>query len=107
MTALTADAIGAIDSTGQMDEVLGLAEHLRDALWRVDSAAAQPVGVPGGVLVAGMGGSAAGGAGGGCGGGGGGGGVWGRPPAGGPRFWLGRSWSRTGTLCPGGRGLRR
>src|SRR4051812_8440959 len=60
MTALTADAIGAIDSTGQMDEVLGLAEHLRDALWRVDSAHAAPVDAPGGLIVAGMGGSAAG-----------------------------------------------
>src|SRR3954471_11821409 len=60
MTALTADAIGAIDSTGQLDEVLGLAEHLRDALWRGDSAAAQPVDAPGGLIVAGMGGSAAG-----------------------------------------------
>ena len=49
------------DSTGQLDEVLGLSEHLRDALWRVDSSGAQPVDAPGGVIVAGMGGSAAGG----------------------------------------------
>ena len=40
--------------------MLGLAEHLRDALWRVDSSGARPVDAPGGVIVAGMGGSAAG-----------------------------------------------
>ena len=39
--ALTRDAIAAVDSTGQLDEVLGLAEHLRDALWRVDSSGAR------------------------------------------------------------------
>ena len=49
-----------MDSTGQLDEVLGLAEHLRDALWRVDSSGARPVDTPGGLIVAGMGGSAAG-----------------------------------------------
>src|SRR3954470_13855571 len=60
MAALTSDAIGSVDSTGQMSEVLGLAEHLRDALWRVDSARASAVDTPGGLIVAGMGGSAAG-----------------------------------------------
>ena len=35
--------------------------HLRDALWRVDSAGIAPVDTPGGVIVAGMGGSAIGG----------------------------------------------
>jgi glucose/mannose-6-phosphate isomerase len=50
----------AIDSTGQLDEALGLAEHLRDGLWRVDSAGARPVDTPGGLIVAGMGGSAVG-----------------------------------------------
>jgi len=44
MTALSSDAIGSVDSTGQMGEVLGLSEHLRDALWRVDSARAASVG---------------------------------------------------------------
>jgi glucose/mannose-6-phosphate isomerase len=58
---LTREAIAAIDSTGQLDEVLGLAEHLEDALWRVDSAQASPVDATGGVIVAGMGGSASGG----------------------------------------------
>ena len=56
-----ATAIAAVDSTGQLDEVLGLAEHLEDALWRFDSAGARPVDAGGGVIVAGMGGSAAGG----------------------------------------------
>ena len=35
-------------------------EHLRDALWRVESSGARPVDAPGGLIVAGMGGSAAG-----------------------------------------------
>src|SRR4051812_3459100 len=60
MSALDVDAIGAIDSTGQMAEVLALGEHLRDAMWRVDSAQTAPVDAPGGLIVAGMGGSAAG-----------------------------------------------
>jgi glucose/mannose-6-phosphate isomerase len=53
-------AVAAVDSTGQVAETLGLGEHLRDALWRVDSAGIAPVDAPGGVLVAGVGGSAAG-----------------------------------------------
>jgi glucose/mannose-6-phosphate isomerase len=60
MHTLDRKTITAIDSTNQLDEVLGLTEHLRDALWRVDSAGAKPVDAPGGVIVAGMGGSAAG-----------------------------------------------
>ena len=32
---MTAFEVAAVDSTGQLDEVLGLSEHLRDALWRV------------------------------------------------------------------------
>ncbi|MBE2319265.1 bifunctional phosphoglucose/phosphomannose isomerase [Solirubrobacter sp. CPCC 204708] len=51
----------ANDTTGQLDEVLGLSEHLRDALWRVDSSGAKPVEATGGVIIAGMGGSASGG----------------------------------------------
>jgi glucose/mannose-6-phosphate isomerase len=61
MTALGTDAISAVDSTGQTGEVLGLAEHLRDALWRVESSSAHAVDTPGGLIVAGMGGSASGG----------------------------------------------
>ena len=58
---LTADAVAAVDSTGQLADVLGLPEHLRDALWRVQSANLKPVDCPGGLVVAGMGGSAIGG----------------------------------------------
>jgi glucose/mannose-6-phosphate isomerase len=58
---LTADAIAAVDSTGQLADVLGLPEHLRDALWRVESANLKAVDCPGGLVVAGMGGSAIGG----------------------------------------------
>ena len=47
-TPLTREAIAAVDSTGQIDEVLELSEHLRDALWRVDSSGARPVDAPGG-----------------------------------------------------------
>jgi glucose/mannose-6-phosphate isomerase len=57
---MTAFKVQAVDSTGQLDEVLGLGEHLRDALWRVESSGARPVDAPGGLIVAGMGGSAAG-----------------------------------------------
>src|SRR3954453_20164180 len=58
---MTAFEVQAVDSTGQLDEVLGLGEHLRDALWRVESSGARPVDTPGGLIVAGMGGSASGG----------------------------------------------
>ena len=58
---LTRETIAGVDSTGQLDEVLGLDEHLEDALWRFDSAQAPAVDAAGGVIVAGMGGSASGG----------------------------------------------
>jgi glucose/mannose-6-phosphate isomerase len=61
MTALDAAACRAVDSTGQIPEALGLADHLRDALWRVDSANIAPVDAQGGLIVAGMGGSSVGG----------------------------------------------
>jgi glucose/mannose-6-phosphate isomerase len=61
MTPLDAAACQAVDSTGQFGETLGLAEHLRDALWRVDSANLAPVDAHGGLIVAGMGGSSVGG----------------------------------------------
>jgi glucose/mannose-6-phosphate isomerase len=60
-TVLDAAACRAVDSTGQIGETLGLAEHLRDALWRVDSANIAPVDAQGGLIVAGMGGSSVGG----------------------------------------------
>src|SRR5918997_4452179 len=61
MTTLDAAACAAVDSTGQFGETLGLADHLRDALWRVDSANIAPVDAQGGLIVAGMGGSSVGG----------------------------------------------
>ena len=59
---LSRDAIGELDSTGQLADVLDFPAHLRDALWRVESAALTPQDSPGGLVVAGMGGSAIGGA---------------------------------------------
>ena len=59
---ITSETIGKVDSTGQLADVLGLAEHLRDAVWRVESAIMQDWDTPAGLVVAGMGGSAIGGA---------------------------------------------
>jgi glucose/mannose-6-phosphate isomerase len=61
MGALDSAAVAAVDSTDQAGEVVDLAAHLRDALWRVESATLTPVDAPGGLVVAGMGGSAIGG----------------------------------------------
>jgi glucose/mannose-6-phosphate isomerase len=60
LTDLTPEAVSDGDPTGQFNEVLNLAEHLRDALWRVESAMIEPRDSPGGLVVAGMGGSAIG-----------------------------------------------
>ena len=63
-TELTLDraAIAAVDPTDQLTDVLALPEHLRDALWKVESAGLRSADTPGGLVVAGMGGSAIGGA---------------------------------------------
>jgi glucose/mannose-6-phosphate isomerase len=58
---LSRDAIAAVDHSGQLDDVLNLPEQLRDALWRVESAGVEPRDSPGGLIIAGMGGSAIGG----------------------------------------------
>jgi glucose/mannose-6-phosphate isomerase len=58
--ALDRAAVAAVDSTNQVDEVLDLADHLNDALWRVESASIAPIDARG-MVVAGMGGSAVGG----------------------------------------------
>ena len=55
------DTIKAFDASNQFADVLGLADHLDDALWRVESASIEPQDSPGGLVVAGMGGSAVGG----------------------------------------------
>jgi glucose/mannose-6-phosphate isomerase len=60
-SALDRAAVAAVDSTGQAAEICDVATHLRDAVWRVDSASIAPVDAPAGVIVAGMGGSAVGG----------------------------------------------
>ncbi|HYM56927.1 MAG TPA: bifunctional phosphoglucose/phosphomannose isomerase [Solirubrobacteraceae bacterium] len=59
--ALDRAAVAAVDPTGQAADILDLPTHLRDALWRVESAALKPIDAPGGLVVAGMGGSGVGG----------------------------------------------
>ena len=59
---LSPEAIAAADPTGQLEDILGLPDHLRDALWRVQSANLAHHDSPAGLIVAGMGGSAIGGA---------------------------------------------
>jgi glucose/mannose-6-phosphate isomerase len=61
-TALDRGAIAAVDEGRQLDDIIGMPDQLRDALWRVESANLQPQDAPGGLIVAGMGGSAIGGA---------------------------------------------
>jgi glucose/mannose-6-phosphate isomerase len=61
MQPLTPEAVAAVDSTAQAEDIVDLAVHLRDALWRVESPAVAPIAAPGGLVVAGMGGSAVGG----------------------------------------------
>ena len=58
---LDGGAVAAVDRASQLADVMGLPEQLRDALWRVESAGIQPVDAPGGLIVAGMGGSGVGG----------------------------------------------
>jgi glucose/mannose-6-phosphate isomerase len=59
---LTHAALAATDPTGQLNDVLDLPDHLRDALWRVESANVERRDAAGGLVIAGMGGSAIGGA---------------------------------------------
>jgi glucose/mannose-6-phosphate isomerase len=54
------EAIRAVDPSNQLDDVLALPDHLRDALWRVESAGLEPAEATG-LVVCGMGGSAVGG----------------------------------------------
>jgi glucose/mannose-6-phosphate isomerase len=54
--------ITAIDQNRQLDDILGMPDQLRDAVWRVESANLEPHDARGGLIVAGMGGSAIGGA---------------------------------------------
>ena len=59
---LSRAAIAQVDPSDQLGAVLALPEHLRDAVWRVDSAIMQDWDTSAGLVVAGMGGSAIGGA---------------------------------------------
>jgi glucose/mannose-6-phosphate isomerase len=59
---LSRAAIAQVDPSDQLGDVLALPEHLRDAVWRVESAIMQDWDTPAGLVVAGMGGSAIGGA---------------------------------------------
>jgi glucose/mannose-6-phosphate isomerase len=58
---LDRETLGRFDPTDQLTDVLAIPEHLRDALWKVESAGLEPWDSPGGMIVAGMGGSAMGG----------------------------------------------
>jgi glucose/mannose-6-phosphate isomerase len=58
---LDRETIGGLDPTDQLTDVLAIPEHLRDALWKAESAGLEPWDSPGGLIVAGMGGSAIGG----------------------------------------------
>jgi glucose/mannose-6-phosphate isomerase len=59
---LTRNSVAAVDARGQLEDMLGMPDQLRDALWRVESANLEPHESPAGLIVAGMGGSAIGGA---------------------------------------------
>jgi glucose/mannose-6-phosphate isomerase len=59
---LTRQSVTAVDSAGQLEDMLGMPDQLRDALWRVESADLEPHESTGGLIVAGMGGSGIGGA---------------------------------------------
>jgi glucose/mannose-6-phosphate isomerase len=59
---LDRESIGRIDTTDQLTDVLAIPEHLRDALWKVESAGLSEWDSPAGLVVAGMGGSSIGGA---------------------------------------------
>jgi glucose/mannose-6-phosphate isomerase len=60
--ALDRESIAKVDTSDLLGDVLALPEHLRDALWKVESAGLEPWDSPAGMIVAGMGGSAIGGA---------------------------------------------
>jgi glucose/mannose-6-phosphate isomerase len=60
-TALDGPSVAAVDASSQFADVIGLPEQLRDAAWKVESAGIAPFDAPGGLIVAGMGGSAIGG----------------------------------------------
>jgi glucose/mannose-6-phosphate isomerase len=62
VSALDRASIDALDSGHMLGDVLAMPAQLGDALWRVESAGIEPIETAGGLIVAGMGGSAIGGA---------------------------------------------
>jgi glucose/mannose-6-phosphate isomerase len=56
--ALDRDTIARVDVSDQLTDILAIPEHLRDALWKVESAGLSSWDSRGGIIVAGMGGSA-------------------------------------------------
>jgi glucose/mannose-6-phosphate isomerase len=58
---LDVPGVAAVDASSQLADVTGLPEQLRDAAWKVESAQIKPFDSAGGLIVAGMGGSAIGG----------------------------------------------
>ncbi len=61
-TTLDRETIGGIDASDHLTDILALPEHLRDALWKVESTNLGSWDSAAGLVVAGMGGSAVGGA---------------------------------------------
>ncbi|HVW16637.1 MAG TPA: bifunctional phosphoglucose/phosphomannose isomerase [Solirubrobacteraceae bacterium] len=59
---LSREGISEVDTADMLEDVLAIPEHLRDAQWKVESADLEAWDSPGGMIVAGMGGSAIGGA---------------------------------------------
>ena len=59
---LNREGISEVDTHDLLEDVMAIPEHLRDALWKVESADLTPWDSSGGLVVAGMGGSAIGGA---------------------------------------------
>ena len=62
LDTLDPETVATVDTGGQLADALDLPNHLRDALWRVETAGLETRDAPGGLVVAGMGGSAIGGA---------------------------------------------
>lgn len=59
--ALERGDLAKVDKSGMIDDICAMPEHLRDALWRAESAAIPELDTRAGMLVCGMGGSAIGG----------------------------------------------
>ena len=49
-TTLDRPAVDAVDRGGQVEDILGLPEHLDDAPYRVESAGLEPRDAPGGLV---------------------------------------------------------